>query len=64
MVAHILLARCFWRSRIWLRSRLASWAAVPGLAMGTACTRAGDGWGLAVLQELDWPGSSTRGEAG
>jgi hypothetical protein len=25
-LAHILLARCFWRSRIWLRSRLASWA--------------------------------------
>ena len=42
----ILLARCFWRSRIWLRSRLASWAAVSSL--GTACARAGAGWGLAV----------------
>ena len=26
---------CLWRSRSWLRSRLASWAAVAGL--GTAC---------------------------
>ena len=31
--AHILRARCFWRSCFWLRSHLASWAAVSGLGI-------------------------------
>eukprot|EP00964_Phaeocystis_antarctica_P016276 scaffold8992_cov53-Phaeocystis_antarctica.AAC.1 len=42
-LAHILRARCFWRSCFWLRSWRAIWAAVLGL--GTACARAGAGFG-------------------
>jgi len=59
-LAQILLARCFWRSRIWLRSRLASWAAVSGL--GTACARAGAGSPAGVrLSAKGWTGGAPCG---